>query len=229
MFTKLEQRSWLKIEAGRSKTARECYRGPVEVCGTAALPYRTVARWVQAFRTGRQNATDQPRPGTPSATEAQVSSVATLWETDRRWTIRELPQNRTVTGQYYDDFLEPHLRLALRKKRPHFLGENTPIILHDNAWPHVADVVNQLLARWQWEVPYHPPYSLDISPCDFDLIPKVKVLLRGRRFKTILDITDAVGRSVRTINKTGAAKGIMRLPHRWERVQHNFEEYIEGL
>jgi len=56
----------------------------------AALPYRTVARWVQAFHAGRQNATDQPRPGRPSATENQVSSVATLLETDRRWTIREL-------------------------------------------------------------------------------------------------------------------------------------------
>ena len=90
MFTKPEQRSWLKIEAGRGKTARECYRELVEVCGTAALPYRTGARWVHAFRAGRQNATDQPWPGRPSATEAQVSSVATLLETDRQWTIREL-------------------------------------------------------------------------------------------------------------------------------------------
>ena len=39
----------------------------------------------------------------------------------------------------------------------------------------------------------------------------------------------AVDRSVRTINKTGAAKGITQLPHRWERVLHNFGEYIEGL
>ena len=39
----------------------------------------------------------------------------------------------------------------------------------------------------------------------------------------------AVDRSVWTINKTGAAKGIMRLPHHWERVLHNFGEYVEGL
>ena len=97
----------------------------------------------------------------------------------------------------------------MRKKRPHFLGENTTIILHNNTRPHVADVVNQLLVRWQWEVLYHPPYSPDISPCNFDLIPKVKELLRSRPFKTIPDIIDAVGRSVQTINKTGAAKGIM--------------------
>ena len=31
------------------------------------------------------------------------------------------------------------------------------------------------------------------------------------------------------MNKTGAAKGIMQLPHRWERVLHNFGVYIEGL
>jgi len=140
-----------------------------------------------------------------------------------------VPQHTTVTGQYYADFFEHHLRRALRKKRPHFLSENTPIILHDNARPHVAGVVNQLLVRWQWEVLYHPPYSPDISPCDFDLIPKAKEPLRGRRFKTMPYIIDAVGRSVRTINKIGAAKGIMRLPHRWECVLHNVGEYIEGL
>ena len=59
------------------------------------------------------------------------------------------------------------------------------------------------------EVLYHPPYSPDISPCDFDLIPKVKEPLHGRRFKNIPDIIDAVGRSVRAFNKTLAAKGII--------------------
>ena len=194
MFTKLEQRSWLKIEAGRGKTARECYRGLVAVCGTAALPYRTVARWVKAFRAGRQNVTDQPRPGRPSATEAQVSSVAKLLETDRWWTIRELACETRLSHMTV---------LHILKERLHM---QTPIILHDNARPHVAGVVNQLLARWQWEVLYHPPYSPDISPCDFDLIPKAKEPLRGRCFKTIPDIIDAVGRSVRTINKTGCQR-----------------------
>jgi len=98
-----------------------------------------------------------------------------------------VPQHKTVTCQYYVDFLEHHLRRALQKKGPHFLGENTPIIPHDNAQLHVTDVVNQLLVRWQRDVLYHPPYSPDISPCDFDLIPKVKEPLSSRCFKTILD------------------------------------------
>ena len=31
-----------------------------------------------------------------------------------------------------------------------------------------------------------------------------------------------------TINTTGSAKGILRLPHRWQRVVHNAGDYIEG-
>ena len=79
-----------------------------------------------------------------------------------------VPLHRTVTDQDNADFLEHHLRRALRKKRPYFLGENTPIILHENDRPYVADVVNQLGARCQLEVLYHPPYSPDINPCELD-------------------------------------------------------------
>ena len=66
------------------------------------------------------------------------------------------------------------------------------------------------------------------TPCDFDLIPKMKQPLRGIRFRTVPEILQAVDHSIRTINTTGAAKGILRLPHRWERVVHNAGDYIEG-
>ena len=44
----------------------------------------------------------------------------------------------------------------------------------------------------------------------------------------VAEILQAVDRSIRTINTTGAAKGILRLPHRWQRVVHNADDYIEG-
>ncbi|KAJ4449293.1 hypothetical protein ANN_00691 [Periplaneta americana] len=52
ILTKLEQRSWIKIEMARGHTAQECFQGLREACGDAAFPYRTVARWVKAFREG---------------------------------------------------------------------------------------------------------------------------------------------------------------------------------
>ena len=42
------------------------------------------------------------------------------------------------------------------------------------------------------------------------------------------EILQAVDRSIRTINTTGAAKSILRLPHRWQRVVHNAGDYFEG-
>ena len=56
----------------------------------------------------------------------------------------------------------------------------------------------------------------------------MKEPLRGIRFRTVPEILQAVDRSIRTINTTGAGKGILRLPHRWRRVVHNAGDYIEG-
>ena len=42
----------------------------------------------------------------------------------------------------------------------------------------------------------HPPYSPNISPCDFDLIPKIKEPLRGRRHATRENIANAVRQQV---------------------------------
>jgi len=68
----------------------------------------------------------------------------------------------------------------------------------------------------------------DLSPCDFDLIPKMKEPFLGIRFRTVPEILHAVDRSIRTINTTDTAKDILRLPHRWQWVVHNAGHYIEG-
>jgi len=55
----------------------------------------------------------------------------------------------------------------------------------------------------------------------------MKKPLRGICFRTVPEILQAVDRSIRTINTTGAAKGILRLPHRWQRAVHNAGNYSE--
>ncbi|GFS80361.1 hypothetical protein NPIL_416761, partial [Nephila pilipes] len=54
----------------------------------------------------------------------------------------------------------------------------------------------------------HYPYSLDMSPCDFDLFPQLKELLLGVQSKLL-----AVGLSV-AVNKN-LANGILHLPTIW--------------
>jgi histone-lysine N-methyltransferase SETMAR len=87
------------------------------------------------------------------------------------------------------------------QKRPHFITGFPPLVLHDSACCHVARPVQDLLARWQWETVEHPPYSPDMSPCDFDLFPKMKESLQGKRFHSVEEVMQAVGRSLATVNR----------------------------
>ena len=72
------------------------------------------------------------------------------------------------------------------------------IVLHDNVTPHKAICIRDLLRRRRWEVKEHPPYSQDLSPCDYDLIAKLKAPLRGHRFRTRDDNAIAVRRLIMT-------------------------------
>ena len=99
------------------------------------------------------------------------------------------------------------------------------IILHDKTTPSKAICVRDLLRRWRWEVLEHPPYSSDLSPCDYDLIPKLKAPLRGLRFRTREDIAIAVRRLIMTNFSRGEADG---LAHRWQRTVDSLGDYLEG-
>ena len=67
-----------------------------------------------------------------------------------------------------------------------------PVILNDNARPHLADVVTKILRDYWWEVLYHAPYSPDMSPTDFELFPKLKQPLRGRSFFSLEELSTDV-------------------------------------
>jgi transposase len=48
------------------------------------------------------------------------------------------------------------------------------LILHDNARPYASGAVSEILGKYGWQVLPHPPYSPDMSPPDFKLIPKIE-------------------------------------------------------
>ena len=103
------------------------------------------------------------------------------------------------------------------------------IILHDNATPHKAICVRDLLRRWRWKVLEDPPYSPDLSPCDYDLMPELKAPLCAHRFRTRDDIDIAVRRLIMTNFSHGDADDIRRVPHRWQRTIDSLGDYFESL
>ena len=55
MFSKYEQRYFIKIQIAGGKNARQCHTALLEACGRETLPYLTVARWAYTFCRGRKD------------------------------------------------------------------------------------------------------------------------------------------------------------------------------
>ena len=138
-----------------------------------------------------------------------------------------VPCGKSVTAAYYRDWVQELCR-KMHKNRPDLLGDG-PFILHDNARSHLGKVVTDLLSKYEWEVLPHAPYSPDMSPPEFDLFPKLKEPMCGHRFSSLEEISAAVTRAIRGLNKSGSLNGIENLPKRWDAVIEKQGDYIEGL
>ena len=86
-----------------------------------------------------------------------------------------------------------------------------PLILHDNARPHIADVVT----TYGWEVLPHAPYSPDMSP------PKLKEPMRGQCISSLEELSTNGTQAIRNMNKIGVLDGIIMLPKRWNSLTEN--------
>jgi hypothetical protein len=64
---------------------------------------------------------------------------------------------------------------------------------------------------------------------EFDLFPKLKKLLRGKRFRSIEEVSDEVTGVIRRINNEGVLRRIQDLPKRWTAVIKHNGDYTEGL
>ncbi|KOC61248.1 Histone-lysine N-methyltransferase SETMAR [Habropoda laboriosa] len=59
-----------------------------------------------------------------------------------------------------------------------------PILLHDNAQPHVSQITVQKLTELGYETFPHPPYSPELSPTDYHLFNHLENFLREKNLKT---------------------------------------------
>jgi transposase len=73
----------------------------------------------------------------------------------------------------------------------------------------------------------HPPYSPDLTPCDYWLFSHVKEHLRGKQFNSEDDINAAVTASLKRLTKDEYRAAIDGLPCRWEKCVDSAGDYIE--
>ncbi|GFO27963.1 histone-lysine N-methyltransferase SETMAR [Plakobranchus ocellatus] len=62
---------------------------------------------------------------------------------------------------------------AIRRKRRELLRRGV-VLQHDNATPHSANLTQQWLQRYGWEILPHPAHSPDLPPSDFHLFGPLK-------------------------------------------------------
>jgi len=77
-------------------------------------------------------------------------------------------EEQNVTGSCYLSVLESLLK-RIRRVRPEYSAPGSWFLLHENAPVHQAVAVQEFLARKQVCVFHLPPYSPDLSPCDYFL------------------------------------------------------------
>ena len=93
-------------------------------------------------------------------------------------------EGQTVNQTYYLSVLAT-LRERVHKKRPELWKNNSWILHQNNAPAHNALSVKRYLTDKRTPVLQHAPYSPDLAPCDFFLLPKIKAVLKGTRFESM--------------------------------------------
>jgi hypothetical protein len=131
-----------------------------------------------------------------------------------------------VTAAYYRDWLQK-LRRKIHINRPDLLADG-PIILHGNARPHVRKAVTDLISKYEWEVLTHAPQSPDMSPPEFDFFHKLKEPMLGYHFPSLEEVSVAVTRAVRGLNKSGTLYAMPNVSKRRDAVIEMQGDYIDG-
>lgn len=167
-----------------------------------------------------------PRPKKARMSKSKVKTMIISFFDSRGIVHKEfVPPGQTVNQHFYREVLE-RLRKRVLRVRPDIA--NTWILHHDNAPCHTALSVSQFLTTKGITVLPQPPYSPDMSPCDFFLFPRVKSVVKGTHFESIEEIQTAVTRVLMGIPVEEFQKCYGAWKTRWARCTAAQGDHFEG-
>ena len=136
--------------------------------------------------------------------------------------LTELSQIEIDAVIYTDQFT------CYNKKRPS-KGWSGVHLLHDNASSHKCEVVKSFLASEMVKVLNHPPYSPDLSPCDFFLLPRLKKMLSGNKYTSRSSLGSAIYQCLQQIPKEDYLSAFRDWVKRLQKCVSVKGDYFEGL
>ena len=188
--------------------------------------------WIHHFDPEtKQQSKQWVRCGSPPLTKfkrtssAQKVMASVFWNSEGVIMIDYLERGHTVTGDYYAQELK-QLRETIKKNRRGKLRSGV-VMSQDNAPCHTCRVAMAAAKECGFEILPHPPYSPDLAPSDYYLFPKLKSVLRGKRFETNNDVIEAVDAFLRVQKFSFFYEGIAKLEDRWNKCVMAEGEYFE--
>ena len=133
---------------------------------------------------------------------------------------------------YFVNFFHRSLAVTsctpVSKKRPVSVED---MILHQDNAPAYRAEDTQLTIQIQLgtEILNHPPYSPDLSPCNFALFPRLKRDLRGQGFDGLEDLRGVTQTSLASFIKGWYASTFIDWLHRHEKCIQAKGEYFKAL
>jgi len=136
-----------------------------------------------------------------------------------------VPSGQTVNQQYYTEVLTK-LRERVRRKRPE-LWRNGWILNQDNAPANNASV-KQFLANKNITALQRPPYSPDLTPCDFCVFPKIKSVLKGTHFVSVEDVKAKTREILNSLTEHDLRNCFEHWQHRMQLCVNTEGNYFKG-
>ena len=124
----------------------------------------------------------------------------------------QLSESRQMCAQQIEE-IHPKLQ-CLQAALVNRMG---PILLHDNARPHVTQQMLQKLNELGYEVLPHPPYSPDLSPTDYPFSKHLDNFLHGKRFHNLQEAENAFQEFSESQSMDIYATGTSKLLSRWQK------------
>ncbi|EYC40524.1 hypothetical protein Y032_0608g598 [Ancylostoma ceylanicum] len=79
----------------------------------------------------------------------------------------------------------------LARASPAMVNRKGPVLIHDNAGPHISRKTLQKLSNLGYEILPHPTYSPDLSPTNYHFFKHLDNFIKGRVFKNQTDAENA--------------------------------------
>ena len=136
------------------------------------------------------------------------------------------PENQTIKKEYYLQ-VPRRLREAVRRKQPDMWAAKNFQLHHDNAPAHSEHVIHAFLAKNSMSLVRQAPYFPDLAPCDFWLFPKLKTILKERRFQSRKEITKKSTEELGRIPEEKFKRCFEKWQKRWEKCVYRQRKYFE--